>query len=52
MKQDTNTEEIKAQQPAENTKERRKPPKPVSTKRLAISLLIKLAAIALFRSCL
>ena len=47
MKQDTNTEEIKAQQPAENTKERRKLPKPVSTKRLAISLLIKLAAIAL-----
>ena len=47
MKQDTNTEEIKAQQPAENTKERRKPPKPVSTKRLAISLLIKLAAIVL-----
>lgn len=47
MKQDTNTEEIKAQQPAESTKERRKPPKPVSTKRLAISLLIKLAAIAL-----
>ena len=46
MKQDTNTEEIKAQQPAESTQERRKPPKPVSTKRLAISLLIKLAAIA------
>ncbi len=47
MKQDTNTEEIKAQQLAENTKERRKLPKPVSTKRLVISLLIKLAAIAL-----
>ena len=29
MKQDTNTEEIKAQQPAESTQERRKPPKPV-----------------------
>ena len=47
MKQDTNTEEIKAQQPAESTQERRKPPKPVSSKRLAISLLIKIAVIAL-----
>ena len=33
--------------PDENTKDGREPPKPISTKRLAISLLIKIAVIAL-----
>ena len=47
MKLKRNKEEIRERTPDEKTKENKDPPEPISTKRLLISLLIKIAAIAL-----
>ena len=47
MKLKRNKEEIQERTPDEKTKENKDPPEPISTKRLLISLLIKIAAIAL-----
>ena len=47
MKSKRNKEEIRGRPPDEKARNNKEPPKPLSTKRLAISLLIKLAVIAL-----
>ena len=47
MKPKRNKEEIRGRPPDEKARNNKEPPKPLSTKRLAISLLIKLAVIAL-----
>ena len=47
MKPKRNKEEIRGRPPDEKARNNKEPPKPLSTKRLAISLLIKLAAIVL-----
>ncbi|MEE1172146.1 MAG: signal peptidase I [Ruminococcus sp.] len=47
MKPKRNKEEIRGRPPDEKARNNKEPPKPLSTKRLAISLLIKLTAIAL-----
>ena len=47
MKSKRNKEEIRGRPPDEKARNNKEPPKPLSTKRLAISLLIKLAAIVL-----
>ena len=47
MKSKRNKEEIRGRPPDEKARNNKEPPKPLSTKRLAISLLIKIAAIAL-----
>ena len=47
MKLKRNKEEIRGRPPDEKARNNKEPPKPLSTKRLAISLLIKLAVIAL-----
>lgn len=46
MEPEIRKEEIKSRPPGEDAKEHRQPPKPISTKRLAVSLLMKIAAIA------
>ena len=47
MKSKRNKEEIRGRPPNEKARNNKEPPKPLSTKRLAISLLIKIAAIVL-----
>ena len=47
MKPKRNKEEIRGRPPDEKARNNKEPPKPLSTKRLAISLLIKIAAIVL-----
>ena len=47
MKSKRNKEEIRGRPPDEKARNNKEPPKPLSTKRLAISLLIKIAAIVL-----
>ena len=47
MTQVKDTAEIRGRPPDENPKEGRKSPKPLSTKRLAVNLLIKISAIVL-----
>ncbi|MEF2885978.1 MAG: hypothetical protein U0P28_12420, partial [Ruminococcus sp.] len=47
MKSKRNTEEIRGRPPDEKARNNKEPPKPISTKRLAINLMIKIAAIAL-----
>ena len=47
MKLMRNKEEIRGRPPDEKTKVNKDPPQPISTKRLAVGLLIKLAVIAL-----
>lgn len=46
MNEIQNNKEIEEHPPSENVKEVKKPPKKLSTKRLAVNLLIKIAAIA------
>ena len=47
MKSKRNKEEIRGRPPDEKARNNKEPPKPISTKRLAINLMIKIAAIAL-----
>ena len=47
MKSKRNKEEIRGRPPDEKARNNKEPPKPLSTKRLAINLMIKIAAIAL-----
>lgn len=47
MKIKMNNQETRGRSPDEKARNNKEPPKPLSTKRLAISLLIKLAVIAL-----
>ena len=47
MKPKRNKEEIRGRPPDEKARNNKEPPKPISTKRLAINLMIKIAAIAL-----
>ena len=47
MKPKRNKKEIRGRPPDEKARNNKEPPKPLSTKRLAISLLIKIAAIVL-----
>ena len=47
MKSKRNKEEIRGRPPDEKARNNEEPPKPISTKRLAINLMIKIAAIAL-----
>ena len=47
MKPKRNKEEIRGRPPDEKARNNKEPPKPLSTKRLAINLMIKIAAIAL-----
>ena len=47
MKSKRNKEEIRGRSPDEKARNSKEPPKPLSTKRLAINLMIKIAAIAL-----
>ena len=47
MKSKRNKEEIRGRPPDEKARNNTEPPKPISTKRLAINLMIKIAAIAL-----
>lgn len=46
MNEMQNNKETEEHPPSENVKEVKKPPKKLSTKRLAVNLLIKIAAIA------
>lgn len=47
MKSKRNKEEIRGRPPDEKARNNKEPPKPISTKRLAINLMIKIAAIVL-----
>ena len=47
MKSKRNKEEIRGRPPDEKARNNKEPPKPLSTKRLAINLMIKIAAIVL-----